>query len=173
MLAITSKSKKIFDVFWNFLLKYFKDEKLKKFLLRTDCAENAALHYAAIRDDKNFFKFFLDFHLDLFDLKELRELFKDENEFLHKLILNSNLTNCKAIATLVEVLWAGDKEKIRGFLLQGDENVFTVFKDQEVYREKLKPFVKMLKETYNEDEMNQFDGLVQWSEGFESKFDEE
>lgn len=173
MFAITSKSRKTFEIYWNFVVKFFKNEKLKKFLLKTDCNEIAALHYAAIKDDKNFFKFFLDFHLDLFELKELCELFKDENKFLHELILNSNSTNCKAIANLVEILWADEKEIIRGFLLQGQESIFSAFRNQEVYREKLKPFVKLLKSTFKADEMNQFNNIVEWSEEFESKFDEE
>lgn len=174
-LAVASKSKKIFEIYWNFLLKYLKDEKLKKFLLKVNYNGISALHRAAIKDDKNFFKFFLDFHLDLFEREELREIFKEQNEFLHKMILNSNLSNCKAIATLVEVLWAGEKMKLREFLMQTDESIFAVFKNQEVYREKLKPFVKLFRGTFdteNEEEINRFNEIVRWDEGFESKFEE-
>jgi hypothetical protein len=176
MLAIEAKSKDIFDELWKFLLKYFKDKDFKEFLMETDKEKLAAIHLVAIKYENDSFQNFLDFHLKLFTYEELQKIFTSENKFLHKMIFVSNLSNCKLIADLVKNIWDKNKLKLRQFLLQTNENIFKTFKNREVFREKLKVFVKLLKKTYdekNEAEMEEFNKIISWDEDFEGRFDED
>lgn len=169
-LAIWSKSKKVFDVYWNFMLKYFKGQELKDLLLNSDTDFLTAFHHATIRDSDEIFNFVLEFYHNNLEIREFRKLFTAKTDFLTKMVANSSLKICKTIALQTEILHGGDKTEMAEFLMQnGSRNVFNIFKNQEVYRSKLKPFVKLLRRTFDENGIA--DDPTIWSEGFESKFD--
>jgi hypothetical protein len=159
-LMVAAKWRKLKDLifFWNFLDKNLNEDEKVKILLVEQKASSTALQYSTENEDPNSFLFMKEIYEKFFTQEKIQEIFlknkRGDFSFVQNVINFASYENALKVSKYLENLFENEKIKLRTLITHKSEcgiSIFSFFKNKKNLVEKVKIFVKLLRNTFNDN----------------------
>jgi hypothetical protein len=157
MYAAKFQKLKDFKLFWNFLDENLNEDEKVKILLVEQKASLTAFHFSTQNNDLGLFLFIKEIYEKFLTPEKIREIFlknkRGEFSFLHNVINFASYKTALEVSKYLENLFESEKINLRKLITHKSHcgiSIFSFSKNKKKLVEKVKIFVKLLRNTFNE-----------------------
>lgn len=159
MFAASDMTDKDLNFFWTFIEQFLNEKQQKEVLKLKDYLNQTALHYS-IRNMLDIPKPFLvmkEIYKKVLTYDEIMEII-NEAPLFYNAVRFGDIKIAKEVSTFTSELFKEDKIKLRNYLNDVEKFSGFAYSDEQVSN--LKIFMNLLRETFDEDELDEFESYL-------------